>query len=58
LCGRVADDITSSESFANVSDWLSAVKDTYKGSALPLLALVGNKSECVNLSGLPIVRLA
>jgi len=50
----VADDITSSESFANVSDWLSAVKDTYKGSTLPLLALVGNKSEFVSFNWLRI----
>lgn len=36
-------DITSYDSFANLEDWFRLVRDTFRGGAMPYVALVGNK---------------
>ena len=43
-------DVTSLESFKNVSHWLAFVKDTFKDKkAMPYMALVANKMDLMHL---------
>lgn len=52
-----ADDITNSESFANCTDWLHEVQATFKDAKMPLLALVGNKTDMVSRPVIGSARL-
>jgi Ras-related protein Rab-28 len=41
-------DITNHDSFLNLEDWYRIVQQTFSGTALPYLALIGNKSTYLN----------
>ena len=45
----LAYDVTNSESFKNVQDWLEYAHAEFKGPKQPLLALVGNKVDLMHL---------
>jgi len=42
-------DITNQASFQDLDDWLNLVKKSFEGKELPLLILVGHKSDLMHM---------